>query len=209
MRLGIFGGTFDPIHYGHLLLAECCREQARLDRVWFVPNSLSPHKQQQKPTDGQLRAEMIELAIAGHEALGVCRDEIDRGGVSYSVETLERLAGEDPARELFFLLGADSLADLPTWRQPERICELASLVVVRRSGHPEPDFDGVAPLVSLERMAEFRALAVEMPRLDLSSSDLRRRVDAGLSIRYRTVRAVEKYIQTHGLYRSPGAEDSG
>lgn len=201
MRLGVFGGTFDPIHYGHLLLAECCREQALLDAVWFLPNAVSPHKQHQPATPADQRAEMIELAIGGHEQFAVCRYEAQRGGVNYTVETLTHLLAEDASRELFFLLGADSLADLPTWRQPRQICRLARLVVVHRAGHAEPDFSALGELVDAERLAEFRSSQVEMPAIDLAASDLRQRVAGGRSIRFRTPRAVEKYIQTHGLYR--------
>ena len=125
MRIGIFGGSFDPVHFGHLLLAECCREQGQLDAVWFLPAAIPPHKQQQRElTPAQNRIEMLELAIGGHPAFSVSRYETDRGGVNYTVETLAHFRDEDPARELFFLLGADMFRDLPQWRQPERICEL-------------------------------------------------------------------------------------
>ena len=98
MRLGIFGGTFDPVHYGHLLLAEQCREQAQLDEVWFLPAHVSPHKQNARPASAEARIEMLQLAIGGHAAFHVCRLEVDRGGVSYTAATLEQLAGEDPSR---------------------------------------------------------------------------------------------------------------
>ena len=148
MRLGIFGGTFDPVHLGHLLLAEYCREQCRLDAVWFVPAAEPPHKQRTDLTPAERRAEMLQLAIGGHETFSVCTREIERGGVSYTVDTLSELADEDPARSLFFLLGGDSLADLPRWREPRRICQLAMPVVVTRPGSPEPDYNSLAGLVS-------------------------------------------------------------
>ena len=110
MRLGIFGGTFDPVHYGHLLLAECCREQCRLDAVWFLPAAVPPHKQDRELTPAAQRIEMLELAIAGNPAFSVCRYETDRGGVNYTVDTLAHFHEEDPSRELFFLLGADMLS---------------------------------------------------------------------------------------------------
>jgi len=200
MRLGIFGGTFDPVHFGHLLLAECCREQLPLDRVWFLPAAVPPHKRERELTPAALRVEMLEMAIGGHEGLDVCRDEVERGGVNYTVDTLARLREEDPARELFFLMGADSLRDLATWREPERICRLAMPVVVRRAGD-QPRLDLLAPVVGSERLEAIARHQVDMPRVDISSSDLRARVAQGLSIRYRTPRAVEKYIETHGLYR--------
>ena len=134
MRLGIFGGTFDPVHYGHLLVAESCREQLRLDEVWFLPAAVPPHKQQRELTPGSQRIEMLELAIGGHAAFRVCRYEIDRGGVSYTVDTLAHFRQEHADAEMFFLLGADSLRDLPGWREPVRLCELATPVVVGRVG---------------------------------------------------------------------------
>src|SRR4029077_3920571 len=120
MRLGLLGGSFDPVHYGHLILAESCREQCRLDAVWFVPAAIPPHKQNNKLSAPANRIEMLKLAIGGHEAFSVYTGEIDRGGVSYTVDTLQQLHDQEPQCELFFLMGADSLADLPTWRQPER-----------------------------------------------------------------------------------------
>lgn len=201
MRLGLFGGTFDPVHYGHLLLAEFCREQCHLDDVWFMPAAVPPHKQRHDLTPARQRIEMLELAIGGHEAFAVSRLEVERGGVSYTVDTLTELRAEQPERELFLLLGADSLADLPHWREAARICELATPVVVRRPGSFEPSFDVLAGLVSAERLEQTRANLVEMPRIELSSREIRRRVAAGLSIRYQTPRAVEKYIETAGLYR--------
>ncbi len=202
MRLGILGGSFDPVHYGHLLLAESCREQCQLDAVRFVPAAVPPHKQDRKLSSDADRVEMLKLATGGHEAFSVWTWEIDRGGVSYTVETLQHLHDEDPTRELFFLMGADSLTDLPTWKEPERICSLAIPAVVRRIGSPEPDDTVLAQLMSAQRLAIARKHRVQMPTIDLSSTELRRRVTAGESIRYRTPRAVEKYIESHSLYRS-------
>jgi nicotinate-nucleotide adenylyltransferase len=201
MRLGLFGGSFDPVHYGHLLLAECCREQCQLDAVWFVPAAIPPHKQQHTLSAAADRIEMLKLAIGGQEAFSVYTGEIDRGGVSYTVDTLQQLHDEEPQRELFFLMGADSLADLPNWREPKRICELAIPVVVRRAGSLEPNDTVLAKLMLPERLAIARKSRVEMPTMDFSASDLRRRVAAGQSIRYRTPRAVEKYIEAQDLYR--------
>ncbi|MEO8497072.1 MAG: nicotinate-nucleotide adenylyltransferase [Planctomycetota bacterium] len=201
-KLGIFGGSFDPIHYGHLLLAETCREQCRLDRVLLVPAAVPPHKQSREMTAGRDRIEMVRLAIGGHEHLAVSTIEIDRGGVSYTVDTLAALAEQQPGSSLFFLMGADSLKDLPTWREPRRLCELAVPLVVRRAGLPEPDFSLISHLVTPARLDEIRAHQVEMPIIELSSTEIRQRVASGLSIRYRTPRAVEKFIETQALYRS-------
>lgn len=201
MRLGIFGGSFDPVHYGHLLLAECCREQCRLDQVWFVPAAIPPHKQQHPLTPAKQRIEMLELAVGGQASFAVCRLEVDRGGVSYTVDTLESLHEDDPSRELFLLLGADALTDLPTWNDPQRICRLATLAVARRPGQTDL---AVAPLrTALGNAAEtLRLVEVDLPQVGLSSSDLRRRAATGASIRFRTPRSVEQYIATAGLYRT-------
>jgi nicotinate-nucleotide adenylyltransferase len=208
MRLGIFGGTFDPVHYGHLLLAESCREQARLDRVWFLPAAVPPHKQDRVQTPGENRVEMLKLALAGHAALEVCTYELDRGGVNYTVETLAQLREEDPTRELYFLMGADSLRDFYTWKEPARICQLATIVVVHRALNSDLALHSLIDAKSLERYLSADAIdamlrhQVEMPRIDLSSSDIRRRVAQGQSIRYRTPAAVRMYIAAQGLYRT-------
>lgn len=200
MRLGIYGGTFDPVHLGHLLLAEYCREACQLDEVWFVPAAVPPHKQGQHVSTSTQRLEMLALAIGGHEQFRVCPREIERGGVSYTVDTLAEIQAEDPSRELFFLLGADSLVDLPTWREPGRICELATLVVVARTNSPTPDFTTLQEITGVNRIERFREHVVLMPLIELSSTEIRRRVASGCSIRFQTPRAVEKYIETGGLY---------
>ncbi|HEY5311841.1 MAG TPA: nicotinate-nucleotide adenylyltransferase [Pirellulales bacterium] len=199
-RLGIFGGTFDPVHYGHLLLAECCREQCGLDEVWFLPAASPPHKRRRELTPAPLRIEMLELAIGGYEPFSVCRLEIQRGGLSYTVETLAEIHEQRPEAELFFLLGGDSWHDLPSWKQPERICQLATLVIVHRPQSPaiEPAALSQATFVGAGSLPP---VVVEMPQIDLASRDLRQRVAAGRGVRFRTPRAVEKYIETHGLYR--------
>lgn len=200
MRLGIFGGTFDPVHYGHLLLAEQCREQCRLDEVRFVPAGLPPHKLAQTIAGGKPRAEMLELALAGHPSFRVDRRELERSDPCYTVETLAGLHSEDASRELYFILGADSLADFPTWREPARIVALARLAVVNRGGAPLPD---LGPLRrALGDAVQTRIEFVTIPGVDVSSTDVRRRVREGRSIRFMTPRAVECYIETHGLYRA-------
>jgi len=200
MRLGLFGGTFDPVHYGHLLLAEYCRQHCRLDEVLLLPAAVPPHKTGRELTPAEHRIAMLELAIAGDARLSVSRYETDRGGVNYTVDTLTHFRDEDPGRELFFLLGADMLHDLPKWRQPDRVCELALPTVVGRAAAGRLDFDCLSGAVSPERLEVIRRHRVEMPEIGLSSSEIRRRVAAGLSIRYQTPRAVEKYIETHRLY---------
>jgi nicotinate-nucleotide adenylyltransferase len=200
MRLGLYGGSFDPVHYGHLLLAECCRETLRLDELWLIPAAVPPHKQARTLAPAKHRLEMLELALGGHEQIKVSPVEIDRGSVSYTVDTLAAVQSVHPGATLFLLMGADSLRDLPTWREPRRICELSIPAVVCRGGTTPPDFSVLAPLVSAERLAIIRSAQVQMPLVELSSTDLRERAAAGCSLRFRTPRAVEKYIETHRLY---------
>jgi nicotinate-nucleotide adenylyltransferase len=201
MRLGIFGGTFDPVHYGHLLLAESCREQCALDRVWLVPVAASPFKRERRTAAAAHRVEMLRLAVGGHDALEICTLETDRGGVSYTVDTLAEIHHQHPDAELFLLLGADTLADLPLWREAARILQLAIPVVVRRAGAQEPDYGSLQEIVPAERFAAFREHQVVMPLIELSSTEMRARIAEGKSIRYRTPRAVEQYIASHQLYR--------
>ena len=201
MRLGIYGGSFDPVHYGHLLLAESAREQCRLDQVWFLPAAVPPHKQQRDLVPAHRRVEMLQLAILGHASFLISTREIDRGGVSFTVDTLAAIQADHPGDELFLLLGADALNDLPGWREPARICSLATPAAVHRPDSAPLDYAALGGIVGPQRLAEIRAAQVEMPLIGYSSTDIRRRAAEGRSIRYRTPRAVEKYIEVHGLYR--------
>ncbi len=200
MRLGLFGGTFDPIHTGHLLLAECCREQARLDQVWFVPTAVAPHKRAEMPTPVENRVEMLELAIAGNKAFSVSRYEADRGGVNYTVDTLRHFH-DTRGDELFFLLGADMLHDLPHWREAAEVCRLAVPLVVCRPGSGPVDFDCLGEIASPQRIELVKRNQIDMPQVDINSTEIRRRVAAGLSIRYQTPAAVEQYIKSNSLYQ--------
>jgi nicotinate-nucleotide adenylyltransferase len=200
MRIGVFGGTFDPVHLGHLVLAEQCREQARLDRVLFIPAARPPHKQGQNVTPFARRVEMLQLAIAGHAAFVVDELEKDRPGPSYTVDTVEELRRREPGARLFLLIGSDCLPDLVHWRDPGRIGELAELVIAARSGW------------SLDQLGQLPAAlarqVVQTPLIDLASRDLRLRAAAGRSLRYLVPRAVECYIEAHRLYQANPADES-
>jgi nicotinate-nucleotide adenylyltransferase len=200
MRLGIFGGSFDPVHFGHLILAETCREDVRLDQLWFVPAASPPHKQQGWLSPAAERVEMLKLAIGGHSGFAVSTMEIDRGGISYTVETLTAIHEQHPNAELFFLMGSDSLRDLPTWREPDKICQLAVPLIVHRRGAPQPELEGLREFVDAERLQLIRDCQVESPIIELSSTEVRRRICLRQSIRFRTPRAVEQYISTQQLY---------
>lgn len=187
MRLGIFGGSFDPIHNGHLRLAECCAEQADLEAVWFVPAAVQPHKPQGPVASDVDRVAMLRLALADRAALGLSLIEIDRGGVSYTVETLRELRQAHPDAELFFLMGADTLADLPHWREPAEVLRLMTPLVVQRPGEPPID----SPISHTR---------VEMPPMDVSSSDLRERLGRGECVAGLVPPAVEAYLSRTKLY---------
>jgi len=204
-RIGIFGGTFDPIHLGHLILAEQCREQAGLDQVWFVPAARPPHKLDRPLTRFDQRVEMIALAIAGQPSFRIDELEKDRAGPSYTADTLSELRRLHPACEFWLLFGADTVADLPNWYEPSRVIAQAGLVVTGRPGHSIPTFEQVRAMLRVPNPSELRYHPVEAPLIDISSRDLRRRVAAGTSIRYMVPRAVECYIEEKKLYRTTGA----
>jgi nicotinate-nucleotide adenylyltransferase len=190
------GGTFDPIHVGHLAIAEEAREALELDRVLFVPAARPPHKPDGAAATIDDRRAMVTLAIAGNAAFELSRIEVDRPGPSYTVDTVEALAGSG---ELTVILSAETFADLPRWHEPEWLFDLARVAVVPREGYPAPD---PAWLSATFPGREGRVTYLEGPRLGLSSTAIRARVAAGRSIRYLVPDAVEAYIAEHRLYRT-------
>jgi len=196
MRIGVFGGTFDPVHLGHLILAEQCREQGRLDQVWFVPAARPPHKSEAELTPFAQRVEMLQLAIAGQPAFRVEEIERDRPGPSYTAVTLEELSQRHSEHTWFLLVGGDTVRDLPGWYEPQRIVAVAKLLVMARPG---------AVMPSTEELQARMGAAVEMqlvdvPMIGVASSDLRHRVREGRSVRYMMPRAVEAYVRDKRLY---------
>ncbi|WP_153556625.1 nicotinate-nucleotide adenylyltransferase [Roseimaritima sediminicola] len=204
MRIGIFGGSFDPVHHGHLLIALRAWEQLHLDHVRMIPAAQSPLKPPGTHAAASERLEMLRLATGGTDCLVVDDRELRRGGVSYTVDTLQELRDGEPSAEWFLVVGADSLASLPQWHRPERLLRLATLAVVRRGGQPPLDYGVLASLADAETIARCRAAEIRMPLIEMSSSDLRRRVAEGRTIRFQTPRAVEAYIDSHRLYRPTG-----
>lgn len=204
MRLGLFGGTFDPIHLGHLIVAETAREACRLDRVWFIPAGEPPHKQGLNSTMGRAsssdRLEMVRIAIAGHPAFETAEHDLKRPGPHYSVDLLKMIREERPQDDLFFIIGADSLADLPHWREPREIARLATIVAANRSG-VEMKLD-TPELTAVFGPDSYPLTQVLIPSINLASRELRKRVSEGRSIRYLVPRGVEAYIQTQGLYNT-------
>jgi len=196
-RIGILGGTFDPIHYGHLAIAEEARVALGLDRVLFVPAARQPFKRDAHAAKPQQRLEMVRLACAGNAAFETSPIEIERAGPSYTVNTLETLSASELG-ELHFIMGADAAAELYRWHAAERIVVLARIVVV---GRPNYILDSQALVRRLPGL-EARLSLLEGPSLEISSSELRRRVAAGRPIRYQTPDAVAEYIAAHRLYRT-------
>jgi nicotinate-nucleotide adenylyltransferase len=201
MRVGIFGGTFDPVHLGHLAVAEQCREQAGLDQVWFVPAPRPPHKLDHPITPFAQRVEMLALALAGNPAFRVDEIERDRAGPSYMADTLQELKQRRPELDLYLMVGSDVLPDLPQWYHPERIIALARLLVVARPGWPVLPEADVRASLGLDAAVPVRMQVVQVPKIDLSSTELRERVVAGRTVRYLVPNAVECYIREKRLYR--------
>lgn len=196
-RIGIFGGTFDPIHLGHLHIANGLREKLDLDQIVWVVAGKPPHKRGQIVSEDDDRIAMVQLALGECPGDIVSRVEVDRPGPSYTADTLEQLTRELGPAEYFFLMGEDSLRDFPTWRDPERILQHADLGVV---GRPGIDTDLAHLSTELPSLSGHVHL-VQLEELPYSSSEIRRRVAAGLSIDDYTVEPVAQYIRDHGLYR--------
>lgn len=193
-RIGLYGGTFDPPHLAHLLVAERCAEALGLDQVLFVPCG-QPALKGRAQAEGAHRLAMLELALADRPEFAVSPIEVERPGVSYMVDTLEALVGGRPEARWWLILGLDAVVDLPRWRSPQRILELASLAVVPRPG---ADVDGV--LAALPAAVRDRLTLVPMPLLDLASRQLRGELAAGRSVRYLLPDPVIEYIAKHRLY---------
>lgn len=201
MRIGILGGTFDPIHLGHLMLAEQARESLSLDRVLVMPAARPPHKPDAPISPYHHRLAMVELALAGAEPLLASDFEKGDDRPSFTVETLRRLTSGAPQDRFVLLLGSDSLRDLPGWREPQEIVRLAELAVYPRPGE-EASLISAGERITTTGADPIAALRLDGPRLRLSSTEVRERVRAGRSIRFLVPTPVERYIQAHGLYRS-------
>jgi nicotinate-nucleotide adenylyltransferase len=203
MRVGVFGGTFDPVHTGHLILAEQAREQGRLDEVWFVPAPRPPHKDEPALTRFEQRLEMLALALAGNPAFRIDELEKERAGPSYTADTLAELRRRHPGDDFFLLVGSDTLADLPQWHEPLRVLALAGLLVMARPGNAVMSADELRARLGAAADLPLRLEVVHTPQIDIASRDLRRRAAEGHSLRYFLPRAVECYIHDKRLYRLP------
>jgi nicotinate-nucleotide adenylyltransferase len=195
-RTGILGGAFNPPHLGHLVCAQEALVQLALDRVLFVPVGVAPHRTLEEDPGAEARLELTELAVAGDERFAVSRIELDRPGPSYTAETLEALHEAEPGEELTLILGADQAASLPGWHRPERVLELAALAAVGRVGWPRGEV--VARLAGLP--GADRVTFVDMPLIEISSSEVRARAARGEPLRYLVPDAVAACVEERGLY---------
>jgi len=217
MRIGLYGGSFDPVHMGHLQIAEIACDQLRLDRIVFLPAAQSPLKQEIVHEDPKLRIEMVRLAIGGNPRFFVDDREISRGGISYTVDTLQEITlqpvdksdvtNQGQKNEWFLIIGADSLADFPRWKSPELILKLATLAVVARGGQPALDWSVLNNFLDPNALARIKGNEIRMPQIEISSRDIRARVASGKSIRYLVHPAVGAFIEAKNLY-SPAIKNT-
>jgi nicotinate-nucleotide adenylyltransferase len=188
-RIGVYGGTFDPLHQAHLTMARAAREQAELDLVLFVVSARPPHKAEGSWAPAEDRYDMVRAALAREEGLQPCRLELDREGPSYTADTLEQIQEHYPEAELFLVIGMDSLVDLPKWREPERILERAHLLAIPRPGQ-----------WAVPKSLEDRYTLIQMPQTDLSSTEIRERFEKGESLDSLIPAPVIEMIYKRGLY---------
>jgi|SRR5579884_992060 len=204
MRLGILGGTFDPIHYGHLFVAEEARVRFRLEKVLFVPNASPPHKKDYRVTEAHHRFDMAQIAIRDNPAFECSPLELQRPGPSYTVDTLAALHAQMPEAELFYITGRDAIAEILTWRRPEEVIRLATFIAAAR-----PGFDSMEWMAGLPDAYQGRILLLGSTDLGISSTDIRERIRTGLPARYLTPDEILEYIHRHHLYQDrSGSEES-
>jgi len=201
-NIGLFGGTFDPPHLGHLIIAQSLVEQVPLDRMVFVPSGHPPHKQDRVLTAGDYRIRMLELALADNPAFSISDWELHQASLTYTIHSVRHYHEEYPDAQLFWIIGADNLADLPTWHQFDRLIEEVQIVTAWRGGF---DIDrvlaGLRPQLTEAQFERLRTRVVRTPQIEICAQDLRTRVRAGLTLRYHVPPAVENYIRREGLYR--------
>ncbi|MBL7017065.1 MAG: nicotinate-nucleotide adenylyltransferase [Kiritimatiellales bacterium] len=198
-RIGVFGGSFDPVHIGHLIIAQDALEQLELDRVIFVPTAISPHKRHRAPAEGRHRLEMLRLATASNFRFEVSDLELVRGGVSYTIDTLEQVQADHPGASIFFIVGLDSLKELHRWHRYEDVLACCTLVPLGRGGE---DPAAIAELCKLPDRWKNRVLdrLIRIHEIEVSASEIRMRIAEGLSIQTLVPAEVEMYIAEHNLY---------
>lgn len=198
-KIGIMGGTFDPIHVGHLILGETAYEQHQLDQVWFMPSGNPPHKRNRagRAFDEQ-RVAMVNMAIAGNSHFALSLEDMQPDGYSYTYLLLERLIAKNPDTDFYFIIGGDSLFDFETWREPAKICQTATLLVAGRNQVSKQQFNDQMDYLARKYNGTF--LPLDVPNLDISSNMLRQWTLEGKSIRYYVPDSVGEYIKEQQLY---------
>lgn len=197
-RLGLLGGTFDPPHVGHLVVAQDAVERLSLHRLLFVVAGDPPHKARESLSPAPVRLEMVRAAVAGNPRLGVSAVEMERSGPTYTVDTVRLFRQDYPEALLFFLMGADQLAEFHEWREPEVIASMATVVAMAREGVAAETW----PTAGMPHGLKVDVVHLHVTRLDISSTDVRERVREGRSIQYLVPLEVQSIIEGHGLYRS-------
>jgi nicotinate-nucleotide adenylyltransferase len=190
MKIGLFGGSFDPVHLGHLLVAQTAREELDLDRLFFIPAAQSPFKPDSKPTSGSERLRLLRLALAGKTWCEIDEQELHRGGMSYTIDTVRDYARRFPQAQIFYLIGGDHISQLPSWREAEELARLAEFVVVPRPGQTEAPFP-----------KPFHGRALKGFPLGVSSSQIRARIRSGQPIEHLVPATVAEAIRGEGLYK--------
>ncbi len=204
-KVGVLGGTFDPVHLGHLIVAEDVRQKIGLEEVLFIPAGQPWLKGEKSISAAEHRLEMVIQATASNPYLNVSTIEIERPGPTYSVDTIIELkAGLGAGAKLFLITGLDSLGELHLWKNPRRLIDICQVVAIARPGHNKFD---LRSLESVIPGASERIMKIEVPQIDISATEIRRRVALGLSIRYLVPEAVEEYIAAHNLYVQGGREE--
>ena len=189
-KIALFGGTFDPVHMGHLIIAEWVMEELALDRIFFVPNLIHPFNKRKYITPAHQRLRMLELALRGYKRFAIEDVELKRQGTSYAIDTIKYFIDKAPSAQLFYLIGADNLPDFEKWKDPQKIKELTNLVVYKRNlNQPVPD-------------SQKNVLFMDSPIIDISSSKIRARIAEGKSCRSMLPAGVYDYIREHRLYKS-------
>jgi len=200
LKVGVFGGSFNPVHHAHLAVAEAARKTFSLDRVLFVPAAVPPHKRREKLASDRDRLAMLRLALEGREAFEADDLELRRGGVSYTVDTIEELRRRfPPGTEFFFILGSDSLPILPQWKEVHQLLAAVRFAVYPRKGFASSILDGLAGRFSEEEIQSLRSGFLDLPPVDISATEVRERLRRGEAVDHLVPRPVAEYLRTHGL----------
>lgn len=203
--IGILGGSFDPVHLGHLWMAEAALGQLPIDHVRWIPAATSPLKLRGPVASNAQRLQMLQLALSGRQGHQIDTWELDRDEISYTIDTLKHLRSTHPDQPLYLVIGADSLASFGRWKDPVGILEICTLAVIARGGWESPDYDLIRPYGPTDEIAHCRENEIKMPQIEISSSGLRDRVGSHQSIRFQVPHPVEVFIRNENLYCPPNS----